>query len=66
MGTTGNGILPHLVASTHTTLDALQLQNALHDFSSQGANFVALEASSHGPSRAVWMAARLKLLFIVT
>lgn len=48
MGTTGNGILPHLVASTHTTLDALQLQNALHDFSSQGANFVALEASSHG------------------
>ena len=29
MGTTGNGILPNLEASTHTTLDAIQLQNAL-------------------------------------
>ncbi len=27
MGTTGNGILPDLTPSTHTTLDALQLQN---------------------------------------
>ena len=48
MGTTGNGILPHLEPSTHTTLDALQLQNALHDYAKQGASFVALEASSHG------------------
>ena len=48
MGTTGNGILPNLTASTHTTLDALQLQNALHDYAQQGAQFVALEASSHG------------------
>ena len=48
MGTTGNGILPNLTPSTHTTLDALQLQNALHDYAKQGANFVALEASSHG------------------
>ncbi|GAB01324.1 MULTISPECIES: UDP-N-acetylmuramoyl-L-alanyl-D-glutamate--2,6-diaminopimelate ligase [Acinetobacter] len=48
MGTTGNGILPNLTPSTHTTLDALQLQSALHDYAKQGASFVALEASSHG------------------
>lgn len=48
MGTTGNGILPHLELSSHTTLDALHLQTALHDYAQQGAKFVALEASSHG------------------
>ncbi|NNG77433.1 UDP-N-acetylmuramoyl-L-alanyl-D-glutamate--2,6-diaminopimelate ligase [Acinetobacter sp. ANC 4277] len=48
MGTTGNGILPNLEASSHTTLDALHLQNALHDYAQQGAEFAAIEASSHG------------------
>lgn len=48
MGTTGNGILPNLEASSHTTLDALHLQTALHSYANQGAEFVALEASSHG------------------
>lgn len=48
MGTTGNGILPELVASSHTTLDALQLQNALYSYAQQGAAFAAIEASSHG------------------
>jgi UDP-N-acetylmuramoyl-L-alanyl-D-glutamate--2,6-diaminopimelate ligase len=48
MGTTGNGILPNLEASSHTTLDALQLQNALHEYAQQGAEFAAIEASSHG------------------
>lgn len=48
MGTTGNGILPKLQASTHTTLDALQLQQMYYQFSQQGARFLALEASSHG------------------
>ena len=48
MGTTGNGILPNLEASSHTTLDALHVQTALHDYANQGAEFVALEASSHG------------------
>ena len=48
MGTTGNGVLPNLEASTHTTLDALHLQNELHAYAKQGANFVSLEASSHG------------------
>lgn len=47
-GTTGNGILPQLNPSTHTTLDALQLQTLLHEFAQQGANFASLEASSHG------------------
>ncbi|MCF9045631.1 UDP-N-acetylmuramoyl-L-alanyl-D-glutamate--2,6-diaminopimelate ligase [Acinetobacter nectaris] len=48
MGTAGNGILPHLVASSHTTLDALSLQNELYHYAEQEAQFVALEASSHG------------------
>lgn len=48
MGTTGNGILPQLQASTHTTLDALQFQTAYYHYSQQGAQFLALEASSHG------------------
>ena len=48
LGTTGNGILPNLVPSTHTTLDALQLQNKLHDYALDGAEFACLEASSHG------------------
>lgn len=48
MGTAGNGILPHLTPSSHTTLDALHLQRELHHYAEQGAQFVALEASSHG------------------
>lgn len=48
MGTTGNGILPNLQASTHTTLDALQLQQHYYDYSQQGADYLSLEASSHG------------------
>ncbi|QIC61459.1 UDP-N-acetylmuramoyl-L-alanyl-D-glutamate--2,6-diaminopimelate ligase [Acinetobacter schindleri] len=48
MGTTGNGILPNLEASSHTTLDALQLQNALHGYAQAGAEFTSIEASSHG------------------
>jgi UDP-N-acetylmuramoyl-L-alanyl-D-glutamate--2,6-diaminopimelate ligase len=48
MGTTGNGILPQLEASSHTTLDALQLQNALHSYAQAGAEFASIEASSHG------------------
>ncbi len=48
MGTTGNGIVPNLTPSTHTTLDALLLQNKLHDYAEQGATLACLEASSHG------------------
>ncbi|MEC7119788.1 MAG: UDP-N-acetylmuramoyl-L-alanyl-D-glutamate--2,6-diaminopimelate ligase [Pseudomonadota bacterium] len=48
MGTTGNGILPNLAPSSHTTLDALSLQQHLRDYAKQGAQFACLEASSHG------------------
>lgn len=48
MGTTGNGILPNLQTSSHTTLDALHFQQMYYDLSRQGAKFLALEASSHG------------------
>lgn len=48
MGTTGNGILPNLQPSTHTTLDAIQLQTSYYQYSQAGAKFLALEASSHG------------------
>lgn len=48
MGTTGNGILPNIEPSTHTTVDAIQLQRQLYAFSQQGAEYLCLEASSHG------------------
>ncbi len=48
LGTTGNGILPDLQPSTHTTLDAVSLQRHLHQYAAQGAQFAVLEASSHG------------------
>ncbi len=44
MGTTGNGILPNLEASSHTTLDALQLQNALHGYAQAGAEFASIRS----------------------
>lgn len=48
LGTTGNGVLPNLLPSSHTTLDALSLQQHLYDYAKQGAQFACLEASSHG------------------
>lgn len=48
MGTTGNGILPNIEPSTHTTMDAIQLQQQLYQFGQQGALYACLEASSHG------------------
>lgn len=48
LGTTGNGILPALTPSSHTTLDAVTLQEYLHEFAVQGAEFACIEASSHG------------------
>jgi UDP-N-acetylmuramoyl-L-alanyl-D-glutamate--2,6-diaminopimelate ligase len=48
MGTTGNGILPVIEPSSHTTVDALHLQQQLYDFAKKGAEYVCLEASSHG------------------
>lgn len=48
LGTLGNGLVGDITPSTHTTLDALQLQQKLAQFKQAGASLVALEASSHG------------------
>ncbi len=47
LGTLGNGFLPDLKASTHTTLDPISLQAQLAEFVAQGAKAVAMEVSSH-------------------
>jgi UDP-N-acetylmuramoyl-L-alanyl-D-glutamate--2,6-diaminopimelate ligase len=48
LGTIGNGIYGALEKSTHTTLDAISLQAVLSGFRRDGAQAVAMEASSHG------------------
>lgn len=48
LGTLGNGLVGDITPSTHTTLDAIQLQQKLAQFKQAGAQLVALEASSHG------------------
>lgn len=48
LGTIGNGIVGALEKSTHTTLDAVSLQALLAGFRQDGAQAVAMEASSHG------------------
>lgn len=48
IGTLGNGFYGELAASQFTTPDPLQLQGLLAGFRDQGAQLVAMEASSHG------------------
>ena len=48
MGTAGNGKLGALVQASHTTGDALAVQQFLHQMGCDGAELLALEASSHG------------------
>lgn len=48
LGTIGNGIYGALEKSSHTTLDAVSLQALLAGFRQDGAQAVAMEASSHG------------------
>ncbi|UNU72669.1 UDP-N-acetylmuramoyl-L-alanyl-D-glutamate--2,6-diaminopimelate ligase [Moraxella nasovis] len=48
MGTAGNGILPDLSQSTHTTLESFHLHHAMHDFATKGVQVLCVEASSHG------------------
>lgn len=48
LGTIGNGLFGALERSTHTTLDAVSLQALLAGFRREGAQAVAMEASSHG------------------
>ncbi|AAZ19900.1 UDP-N-acetylmuramoylalanyl-D-glutamate--2,6-diaminopimelate ligase [Psychrobacter arcticus 273-4] len=48
MGTAGNGRLGALVQASHTTGDTLAVQQFLHQMGKEGAELLALEASSHG------------------
>lgn len=48
LGTIGNGLYGALEKSSHTTLDAVSLQAVLAGFRKDGAQVVAMEASSHG------------------
>nr|WP_205297406.1 UDP-N-acetylmuramoyl-L-alanyl-D-glutamate--2,6-diaminopimelate ligase [Pantoea multigeneris] len=48
MGTTGNGLLGHLVATENTTGSAVDVQHVLQDLAQQGAALTAMEVSSHG------------------
>ena len=48
MGTAGNGRLGALVQASHTTGDALAVQQFLYQMGKEKAELLALEASSHG------------------
>ncbi|MFI8555537.1 UDP-N-acetylmuramoyl-L-alanyl-D-glutamate--2,6-diaminopimelate ligase [Psychrobacter sp. NPDC077938] len=48
MGTAGNGRLGALVQASHTTGDALAVQQFLYQMGTEKAEILALEASSHG------------------
>ena len=48
MGTAGNGRLGALVQASHTTGDASAVQQFLYQMGGEGAELLALEASSHG------------------
>lgn len=48
MGTAGNGRLGALVQASHTTGDALAVQQFLYQMGTENAQLLALEASSHG------------------
>ncbi len=47
LGTLGNGFLPNLQKSSHTTLNPVLLQKMLVEFVAQKADYVAMEVSSH-------------------
>ncbi|OEF10319.1 UDP-N-acetylmuramoyl-L-alanyl-D-glutamate--2,6-diaminopimelate ligase [Vibrio genomosp. F10] len=48
MGTTGNGFLTDLQPAMNTTGNAIEIQHTLHQFAQKGADYAALEISSHG------------------
>ncbi|WP_227677846.1 UDP-N-acetylmuramoyl-L-alanyl-D-glutamate--2,6-diaminopimelate ligase [Psychrobacter frigidicola] len=48
MGTAGNGKLGALIQASHTTGDALAVQQFLYKIGTEKADLLALEASSHG------------------
>ncbi|NVD07409.1 UDP-N-acetylmuramoyl-L-alanyl-D-glutamate--2,6-diaminopimelate ligase [Vibrio sp. JPW-9-11-11] len=48
MGTTGNGFLADLQPAVNTTGNAIEIQHTLYSLQQQGAEYTALEVSSHG------------------
>ncbi|MDA0148755.1 UDP-N-acetylmuramoyl-L-alanyl-D-glutamate--2,6-diaminopimelate ligase [Vibrio sp. LaRot3] len=48
MGTTGNGFLDNLQPAANTTGNAVEVQSSIAQLAEQGANYTALEVSSHG------------------
>ncbi|WP_311567744.1 UDP-N-acetylmuramoyl-L-alanyl-D-glutamate--2,6-diaminopimelate ligase [Photobacterium arenosum] len=48
MGTTGNGLLSRLTPAMNTTGSAIDIQKTLAELVNQGADFAAMEVSSHG------------------
>jgi UDP-N-acetylmuramoyl-L-alanyl-D-glutamate--2,6-diaminopimelate ligase len=48
MGTTGNGFLHQLCEAKNTTGSAIDIQRTLFELAQQGAEYTALEVSSHG------------------
>lgn len=48
MGTTGNGFLSDLQPAANTTGSAIEVQHTLYGLQLQGAEYTALEVSSHG------------------
>lgn len=48
MGTTGNGFLDALKPAANTTGSAIDIQRSLSELTRQGAEYTALEVSSHG------------------
>ncbi|VAW72346.1 UDP-N-acetylmuramoylalanyl-D-glutamate--2,6-diaminopimelate ligase [hydrothermal vent metagenome] len=48
MGTLGYGMPDHIITASHTTPDAIQVQQLISDMQKQQAQVVVMEASSHG------------------
>ena len=48
MGTIGNGLLGQIVEAENTTGSAIEIQSSLASFVNAGADFAAIEVSSHG------------------
>lgn len=48
MGTVGNGLLGQVVPTDNTTGSAIDIQRSLDELVNQGADFAAMEVSSHG------------------